>query len=100
MNNQFLLVQGTTTQDGPPLQMQGRDSTAVFLQAYLSAAGGTATCTVEGRMNGGPWVELRSFGLSGANDSSSYILDIENWFELRGRITAISSATATVVAGV
>ncbi len=103
MKVQNTLVSGTTTTDGAATATPRDQNVTVMLHAYLSSDGGTATCTVEGRMNGGPWSAspLVSFSLSGASDSASYVLDRDPWYELRGRITAISgaSALATVVMG-
>ena len=106
MQTQFTLAQSATTIDGSPVSLQPRSGSAAsssttLFSAFLTAAGGPATCTVETRMIGGPWVAKATFSLSGANDHSEYILDTENWAECRGRITAIAGgATATIVAGV
>ena len=100
MQSQFTLAQSSTTVDGSALLLQSRSGT-VLCHAYLDATGGAATCTIEVRMAGGPWRQKFSFSLSGANDAADGILDTENWFEMRGRVTAISGGgTATIVAGV
>ena len=97
---QHTLISGTATADGAATALRVGRNVTVMLQAYLDGAGVSATCTVEARMNGGPWNEVTSFALAGASDHAEYILDNEPWYELRGRITAIGvTTTATVVMG-
>lgn len=102
MQSQFTLAQSSTTVDGSALLLlHDCSSGTVLCHAFLDATGGAATCTIEVRMAGGPWRQKFSFSLSGANDAAEGILDTEHWFEMRGRVTAISGgALATIVVGV
>lgn len=87
------LHSGTATGDGGEIQ---NNAPLVTLQAFLGSGGGSATCNVYGKLlASAPWELLCTFTLSGANDSSAYILD-EKWAFLKGNISAISSATATI----
>ena len=98
MNQQTQLHTGTTVSNGLARRMP---ATSALLVAYLGPDGGTATCSVWGRAaTGAPLRKLWEAVLSGANDSADYLLEGEPWYELQGRISAISSATATIAAGV
>lgn len=97
MNNQAQLHTGTTVSSGGAWRMPGG---TVVLSAWLSAAGGTATCQVSGRVGGSPWRLLWSASLSGASDHAEYVL-AEPYYELKADITAIGGgAVATVSLGV
>lgn len=91
-----ILHSGTTISDGGAINI---NASSVTLQAYLGPDGGSATCNVYGRIGpAAPWELLWTAGLSGASDSVPYILE-ERWPQLKGSISAISSATATIVLG-
>lgn len=101
MQNQHpLLGNVTTTVDGDWNNMRGVGDGTTLFNAWLSAAGGSATVTIETRMRGGPAKTQFTFTLSGASDHAEAILDKENWYEARARVTAISSAVVTAVMGV
>lgn len=102
MQNQYYLLDNvTTTVDGDWNNVRGIGDGTRLYNAWLSAAGGTASVDIETRMLGGPPTLQCTFTLSGANDKARYILDKENWYETRARVTAIGgSAVVNVAMGV
>lgn len=88
---------GTTVSSGP--DVRPRSSTCMFT-AYLSASGGTATCNVYGKASkDAPWKLLGTMILSGASAQDQFTVVNEAWAFVKGDISAISSATATIVMG-
>lgn len=89
-----ILHSGTTISEGAAVEI---DSPPITLQAYLNAAGTSATCNVYGKLTtDAPWKLLWTAGLAGASDTATYVLD-EKWQFLKADISAVSSATATIV---
>ena len=96
-----LLGNVTTTIDGEWTNLRGVGDGTTLCTACLGAGGGTASVDIETRMLGGPPTLQVTFTLSGANDNARYIIDKENWPQIRARVTAISGgAVATIVVGV
>lgn len=99
MTNDTPIHSGTSIISGPPVRPF---SATCMFTAYLSAAGGTATCNVYGRANkDAPWKLLGTFKpLSGANDQDSFKVTGEGWAQVYADISAISGgAVATIVMG-
>ena len=81
------------------------DSEKRTFQAWLSAAGGTATVVIEvsndPRAESDPasaaWQELGSISLSGANDKAGFTSDAP-WFYVRGRLAVPTDAASVSAA--
>ena len=95
-----LLSNVTTTIDGEWTDLRGVGDGTTLCTAYLGAGGGTASVNIETRMLGGPPTLQVTFTLSGANDNARYIIDKENWPQIRARVTSISGAVVNSAIGI
>ena len=64
------------------------------------AAIGADPAALQATISGGPPTLQVTFTLSGANDKASYIIDKENWPQIRARVTSISGAVVNSAIGI